>query len=96
MTKTNSHGGLDHLIITKSEKADLIQRIKENFGDKLNQANQNYIVSAASMLKFYPFEKKGYKCSDEPSELTASHMADYAAGPKKAGPISANLRMPSS
>ena len=65
MTKTNSHNGLDHLIITKSEKAELIHRIKAIFGDKLNQNNQNYIVSAASVLEFY-LEKKGYKCSDEP------------------------------
>jgi hypothetical protein len=65
MSKTNSHGGLDHLIITKAERDDLVQRIKLAFGDKLDQHDQNWIVSAASVLQFY-LEKKGYKCSDEP------------------------------
>jgi hypothetical protein len=64
-TKTNSHNGLDHLILTKAERDDLAQQIKLGFGDKLNQNNQNWIVSAASVLEFY-LEKKGYKCSDEP------------------------------
>jgi len=65
MTKTNSHGGLDHLIITKVERDDLVRQIKLTFGDKLNQHDQNWIVSAASVIEFY-LEKKGYKCSDEP------------------------------
>ena len=65
MTKTNSHHGLDHLIITKAERDDLVQQIKMAFDDKLNQHDQHYIVSAASVLAFY-LEKKGYKCSDEP------------------------------
>jgi len=64
-TKTNSHGGLDHLIITKSERDELVQQIKLAFGDKLSQHDQNWIVSAASVLETY-LEKKGYKCSDEP------------------------------
>jgi len=64
-TKTNSHGGLDHLIITKAERDDLVRQIKLTFGDKLNQHDQNWIVSAASVLEFY-LEHKGYKCSDEP------------------------------
>jgi hypothetical protein len=63
--KSNSHGGADHLIITKAEKADLSHRIRVIFGDKLNQNYQNYIESAASVLEFY-LEKKGYKASDEP------------------------------
>lgn len=62
--KPNSHGGADHLIITKAEKADLIDRIRAIFGSKLDQHDQNYIVSAASVLEFY-LAKKGYKTSDE-------------------------------
>jgi len=65
MEKTNSHGEADHLIITKAERDDLVRQIKLAFGDKLNQHEQNGIVSAASVLEFY-LEKKGYKCSDEP------------------------------
>jgi hypothetical protein len=63
--KENSHGGADHLIITKAERDDLIHQIKLAFGDKLNQHDQNWIVSAASVLDFY-LEKKGYKAADEP------------------------------
>ena len=63
--KANSHGGADHLIITKAEKEELVHEIKLAFGDKLNQHDQNWIVSAASVLDFY-LEKKGYKSSDEP------------------------------
>ncbi len=63
--KANSHGGADHLIITKAEKADVIDRIRTIFGSKLDQHDQNYIVSAASVLESY-LEKKGYKTSDEP------------------------------
>jgi hypothetical protein len=63
--KTNSHSGADHLIITKAERDELVRQIKLSFGDKLNQHNQNWIVSAASVLEFY-LEKKGYKCADEP------------------------------
>lgn len=63
--KTNSHGGADHLIITTTERGDLVQQIKLAFDDKINERNQNGIVSAASVLEFY-LEKKGYKCSDEP------------------------------
>lgn len=66
--KSNSHGGADHLIITKAERAELIDGIRTIFGDKLNQHDQNYIVSAASVLEFY-LEKKGYKASDEPWEI---------------------------
>jgi hypothetical protein len=63
--KPNLRGGLDHLIIKKSERAELIDRIKGSFGDKLNQHDQNYIASTASVLESY-LEKKGYKCFDEP------------------------------
>jgi hypothetical protein len=62
--KVNAQGGLDHLIVTKSERDDLVHQIKLAFGDKLNQKDQNWMVSAASVLEFY-LEKKGYKCSDE-------------------------------
>lgn len=65
--KKNSHGGTDHLIITQTEKADLINRIRTIFGSNLDQPDQNYIVSAASVLEFY-LAKKGYKTSDEPWE----------------------------
>ena len=35
------------------------------FGKKLDQKDQNWIVSSASVPRHYP-SKGGYKCSDEP------------------------------
>jgi hypothetical protein len=64
--KADSKGHASHLIITKEEKADLISKLNDSFGDKLDQKNQNYTVSAASVLRTYL--NKDYKCSDEPWE----------------------------
>jgi hypothetical protein len=56
---------LSHLIITKAQRDRLVRSIVSYFGKALDQKNQNYTVSAASVLKIYLTEK-GYKCSDEP------------------------------
>jgi hypothetical protein len=57
-------GHASHLIITKEEKAGLISKLNDSFGEKLDQKDQNYMVSAASVLKAYL--NKDFKCSDEP------------------------------
>jgi hypothetical protein len=62
--KEDSHGFVSHLIITKAERTALIERLNTSFGIKLDQKNQNYTVSAASVLKAYL--QKDFKCSDEP------------------------------
>lgn len=62
--KADSKGHTNHLIITKEEKAGLISKLDESFGTKLDQKDQNYTVSAASVLKAYL--NKDFKCSDEP------------------------------
>jgi hypothetical protein len=62
--KADSKGHASHLIITKEEKATLISKLDDSFGAKLDQKNQNYTVSAASVLKGYL--KKDFRCSDEP------------------------------
>lgn len=62
--KADSHGHASHLIITKMEKAMLLDRLNTAFGSKLDQKKQNYIVSAAIVLRDYL--KKDFKCSDEP------------------------------
>ena len=62
--KEDSKGHASHLIITKEEKAALISRLDDSFGAKLDQKDQNYTVSAASVLKAYL--NKDFKCSDEP------------------------------
>jgi hypothetical protein len=62
--KEDSKGHASHLIITKEQKATLISKLGDSFGAKLDQKDQNYMVSAASVLKAYL--NKDFKCSDEP------------------------------
>ena len=62
--KEDSKGHASHLVITKAERQKLIQSLKSSFGSKLSAKNQNYIVSAASVLLSYL--QKDFKCSDEP------------------------------
>jgi hypothetical protein len=60
----DSKGHTSHLIITKEEKVGLISTLDGEFGAKLDQKDQNYTVSAASVLKAYL--NKDFRCSDEP------------------------------
>jgi hypothetical protein len=64
--KADSQGHASHLIITKAERQNLIEKLNTAFGSKLDQKNQNYIVSSASVLKAYLL--KDWKASDEPWE----------------------------
>lgn len=57
---------MSHLIVTKAERKKLIEDLDRDFGKKLDQKDQNYIVGAASVLKAY--FQKDFKCSDEPWE----------------------------
>lgn len=63
--KPDSQNHLSHLLITKAQRNQLANRITREFGKKLDQSDQNYTVSSASVLRYY-LTKKGYKCSDEP------------------------------
>ena len=65
-TKTDSKGHVSHLIITKAEKQELLTKLNDSFGAKLDQKNQNYIVSSATLLRDYLH--KDFKCADEPWE----------------------------
>ena len=62
--KEDSKGHASHLVITMAERQRLIQSLKSSFGSKLSAKNQNYTVSAASVLLSYL--QKDFKCSDEP------------------------------
>lgn len=64
--KPDSKNHVSHLIITKAERAKLIDDLTGDFGAKLDQKDQNFTVSAASVLKVYFL--KDYKCSDDPWE----------------------------
>jgi hypothetical protein len=63
-TKPDSKNHASHLIITETQRADLLKTIADDFGTKLDEKNQNYTVGAASVLRDYLL--KDYKCSDDP------------------------------
>jgi hypothetical protein len=64
--KADSKNRANHLIITKAERAKLIDYLNTSFGAKLDQKNQNYTVSSAIVLRTYLL--KDYKSSDDPWE----------------------------
>lgn len=63
--KPDSQDHLSHLNINKQERRELIGTINNEFGAALDQKDQNYTVSTASILKDSLLK---YKCSDEPWE----------------------------
>ncbi len=63
--KPDKQGHMSRLSITRAERDKLVRDLQLGFGKKLDQDNQNLIVSSASVLRDY-LAKKGYKCSDEP------------------------------
>jgi hypothetical protein len=64
--KADSKGHASHLIVTKEERAKLVDNLDTAFGTKLDAKDQNWSVSAASVLKAYLL--KDFKSSDEPWE----------------------------
>ena len=58
----DSKDRMSKLIITTSQRKQLIVDIDNFFGKKLDQKEQNYTVSAASVLKAYLL--KDYTASD--------------------------------
>jgi len=64
--KEDSKGHLSHLNITKEERAKLLDSLNNDFGTKMDAKEQNWSVSAASVLKADLL--KDFKCSDEPWE----------------------------
>jgi hypothetical protein len=64
--KEDSQHHANHLIITKAERAELLNSLDISFGKKLDEKEPNYTVGTAKVLR--DFLKKGFKCSDEPWE----------------------------
>lgn len=63
--KPDSQGHMSRLRITRAERDKLARFLQIDFGAKMDQTDQNYIVSSATVLRDY-LTKKGYKCSDDP------------------------------
>ena len=64
--RPDSKSHVSHLIITRAEKATLLDQLARRFGPKLDQKNQSLTVGAAQLLKAYLL--KDFKCADEPWE----------------------------
>ena len=56
---------LSHLVISKAERDALVLQLALSFGKKMDQDDQNWGVSTASVLRDY-LTKKGYKFADDP------------------------------
>jgi hypothetical protein len=63
--KPDSQGHMSRLRITRAERDKLVRSLQIDFDGKMDQTDQNYIVSSASVLRDYLI-KKGYKCADDP------------------------------
>jgi hypothetical protein len=61
--KPDSKNHVSHLIITKAERKNLIISLTTNFGSKLDEKEQDFMVASASVLKGDLL--KDYKCSEE-------------------------------
>lgn len=63
--KPDSQNRTSHLIITQAERTNLLDELDGRFGAKLDRKDQNYVVSAAKVLRDF---LKDHKCSDDPWE----------------------------
>jgi hypothetical protein len=61
----DNQGHMSRLRITRAERDTLVRSLQIDFGTKMDQTDQNYVVGSASVLRDYLI-KKGYKCSDDP------------------------------
>ena len=64
--RVSPDGKLHHLLLTKKERADMIQLIDNIFGPNAwEDKNASYVVSAAGLVK-YGLTRPNYKSADEP------------------------------
>ncbi len=63
-SKPDSKGNASHLVITKAERKDLIDKIDTDFGPKLDDKNANFTISSAWVLK--KGLQKDFKSADDP------------------------------
>lgn len=63
--KADSKGHANHLVISRSERDNLLKTINNYFGEKIKSANPNYAVSTAD---FFRTKLNEFFCSDDPWE----------------------------
>jgi hypothetical protein len=62
--KPDAENHLSGIVFTRAQKDTLVRELNSRFGRKMDAQDQNWAVSAASVLKSY-LTTKGYKCTDE-------------------------------
>lgn len=63
--KPVSQNHVSHMIVSKAEKTWLLKALTNGFGDKMDQKDQNFGVSSATIFRAGLRE---HKCSDDPWE----------------------------
>jgi hypothetical protein len=63
--KPDSQNHVSHMIITKTERSRLLESLTNDFGEKMDEKDQNVGVSSATVLRNFLRERK---CSDDPWE----------------------------
>jgi hypothetical protein len=63
--KPDSKNHVSHMIITEAERERLLESLSNDFGEKMDQKDQNFGVGSAAVLRSFLKERK---CSDEPWE----------------------------
>ena len=62
--KPDSENHLSHLLITRVQRQELIDKINNSFREKLDQSDPSYATNSAWLIR--SFLSKDYKCSDDP------------------------------
>jgi hypothetical protein len=63
--RPDRQGHVSRLLITLNERNELVRVLCASFGEKMDQKEQNYTVSSATLLRDFLI-RKGFKCADEP------------------------------
>lgn len=62
--KPDSENHVSHLLITRAQRQELIDKINNSFREKLDQSDPSYATNSAWVIR--SFLSKDYKCSDDP------------------------------
>jgi hypothetical protein len=65
-SRADSKGHASHLVISRDERAQVLESLNTDFGSKIDESNQDFRVTAAQVLRAGML--KDFKCSDDPWE----------------------------
>lgn len=61
--KPDSENHLSHLLITKVQRQELVDKINKSFGEKLDKGSPSNVINSAAIIRSYLLK---FKCSDDP------------------------------